>query len=334
MQDFTIGRLRGRYCVYWYGQDGKRVRYQLKARTRAESEAEARDVYLKESMRPGGYTVADLWAAYIKDRTGRPIATTMGYTGKAVLPFFGAMRPDQITTDDCRAYLAKRKAAGIKPGSVWTELGHLRISLTWAVKEKLIKEAPAIERPPAAPPKDRYLTRAEIDRLLAAECQPHIRLAILLMLSTAARVSAVLELTWDRVDLERGQIRLWVDTEGPRKGRATVPINAGLRAALVAAKEAALSEHVIEWAGGSVGSIQRGFESAVRNSGLKNVSPHVLRHTAAVHMVEAGVPFTEVAQYLGHTNPAMTFKVYGRYSPEHLRAAAEVLDFTKLRAVN
>jgi integrase len=333
MPDYLIGHLRGGRCVSWRTPDGKRVRHQLRARTPQEAEAEARDVYLRETRRPGGHTVADIWAAYIQDRTGRPIATTMGYTGKAILPFFGAMRPDQITTDDCRAYLAKRKAAGIKPGSVWTELGHLRISLTWAVKQKLIKEAPAIERPPAAPPKDRYLTRPEIDKLLAAECQPHIRLAILLMLSTAARVSAVLELTWDRVDLERGQIRLWVDAEGPRKGRATVPINAGLRAALIAAKEAGLSEYVVEWAGGRVGSIQKGFESAVKSAGLKGVSPHVLRHTAAVHMVEAGVPFPEVAQYLGHTNPAMTFKVYGRYSPEHLRTAAEVLDFTKLRAV-
>lgn len=72
-------------------------------------------------------------------------------------------------------------------------------------------------------------------RLIAADCEPHIRLAILLMLTTAARVGAVLDLTWDRVDMERGQINLRVDQEGPRKGRAVVPINGTLRAALTAA---------------------------------------------------------------------------------------------------
>jgi integrase len=333
MADITIGRLRGGFCVYWTGADGKRSRHQLKSRSRKEAEAEARDVYLREVARPGAFTVAEVWAAYVADRAGRPIATTMGYTGKAILPFFGAMRPDQITTEDCRAYLARRRAAGIKDGSVWTELGHLRISMTWAVKARLIKEAPPIERPHAAPPKERYLTRAEIDRLLAAPCQPHIRIAILLMLSTAARVSAILELTWDRVDMERGQIRLRADPTGPKKGRATVPINAGLRAALVVAKEAALSDHVVEWSGGPVGSIQRGFASAVKAAGLANVSPHVLRHSSAVHMVEAGIPIDEVAQYLGHSSPRVTFAVYGRYSPDHLRTAADVLDFTKIRAV-
>ncbi|BAQ67578.1 phage integrase family protein [Rhodovulum sulfidophilum] len=68
--------------------------------------------------------------------------------------------------------------------------------------------------------------------------------------STAARVTASLELTWDRADMARGQTDLRREATGPRKGRAVVPMNSRARAAPMAAKEAALSDRVIEWAGG------------------------------------------------------------------------------------
>lgn len=166
-----------------------------------------------------------------------------------------------------------------------------------------------------------------------ANCQPHIRLAILLMLTTAGRVGAILDLTWDRVDLHRGQINLRRDQLGPRKGRAIVPINATLRAALEASKEGRLSENVVEWAGGPVRSIRKGFARAVENAGLTGVTLHVLRHTAAVHMAEAGVPMAEISQYLGHSNVQITASVYARFSPQHLSKAAEALNFGEVRKV-
>jgi integrase len=42
-------------------------------------------------------------------------------------------------------------------------------------------------------------------------------------------------------------------------------------------------------------------------------------------MAQAGVPIEQIAQYLGHTNPAVTYRVYARYSPEHLRKASDAL---------
>lgn len=43
-------------------------------------------------------------------------------------------------------------------------------------------------------------------------------------------------------------------------------------------------------------------------------------------MAEAGVPMEEIAQYLGHTNPAITRSTYARFSPEFLRKAANALE--------
>ena len=333
--EYRIGRLNERLVVSWYDDTGKRHRHRLDSRTREEAKGEAIDLIRRETAGPGErLTVADLWAKYRAEKEGRRVAVAMFHEWKAVGPHFGHLRPDQVTTEASRAYVELRRKAGKHDGTIWTELGHLRSVFNWSAKHGLIARSVPVERPPKPAPKDRYLTRAEIDRLLEAEGAHHIKIAIHLMLATAGRVGAVLELTWDRVDFERGQINLRTDDTGPRKGRAVVPMNAGLRAALSHAKQLALTDYVVEWNGEPVRSIKTGFNAVVKAAGLEGVTPHDLRRTAAVHMVEAGVPMDEVAQFLGHSNSSITFRVYGRYSPSHLRTAADILDFTKLRVRN
>ena len=330
MPDYHLGRLKGRYVVSWW-EGGKRRRYRLDAATQADAKREAIDLIRGKRDAPSGSTVAELWEAYRAEKEGRRVATAMKHEWKAVGPHFGHLRPDQVTTKTCREYVAIRRKAGKHDGTIWTELGHLRTVFTWAQKQRLIEHAPPVERPQKPPPRDRWLTDAEVERLLDAPMAHHIRLAILMMLSTAARVGAVLELRWDRVDFERRQIDLRPVDIGPRKGRAVVPMNDGLRAALCAAREAAMTDYVIEWAGASVKSIKTGFNAAVDAAGLVDVSPHVLRHTAAVRLASSGVPMAKISQYLGHSNTQITERVYARFAPDHLRDEAALLDFTKLR---
>jgi integrase len=332
MQQYRIGRLNGRFVVTWNGPDGNRRRVRLVAATAREAEAEARQIVIEATLPKGGLTVSGIWDAYRADRGGRPIAESMLHTGKAVLPVLGHFRPDQITTQDCRDAITEWRSEGKHDGTIWTRMNHLRIVLGWARKQGLIDRAPYIERPQQPAPKDRYLTRAEAERLIAAADQPHIETAIYLMLGTCARVTAALELTWDRVDFERGIVNLRTG-EGQRKGRAIVPMNGMLRSALLNARAAALSDHVIEWGGRPVKSIKRGFSSAVELAGLSDVSPHVLRHTGAVHMAGAGVPMEKISQFLGHSNVATTARIYARYQPEHLHDAAAALEFGSLRVV-
>ncbi|MDO6523233.1 tyrosine-type recombinase/integrase [Shimia thalassica] len=332
MPDISIGRFRGGFCVYWR-QDGKRRRYQLEARTRAEAEPEALDVYRRETLteRRAKDLVKDIWAAYINDLGQRPTAKTMSYTGKAILPHFGEFRPDQITTDLCRAYTRSRIKARKTQGTVHTELGHLRSALRWAVKERIIDKAPTIERPAKPIPKERYLEKQEVAALIGAASAPHIALAIHLLFATAGRVGAILDLTWDRVDFERGVINLRLSDAKTRKGRAIVPMNNSVRAALQTARDAALSDYVIEYAGGPVKSIRKGFENALSRTSLDNVTLHTIRHSAAVAMVSNGIPIEKVGQYLGHSNLAITYQTYARYAPDHLSDAANVLDFAPFR---
>lgn len=332
MPDISIGRFRGGYCVYWR-EGGKRKRYQLEARTRAEAEPEAIDVYRRETLgqRRERSTVSDIWEAYREDLGEKPTAKTMGYTGKAVLEHFGSFRPDQISTALCRAYVVKREAADKSQGTIHTELGHLRSAMRFAVKERIIDRAPEIERPAKPTPKERCLEKEEVSALINSASSPHIALAIHLLFATAGRVGAILDLTWDRVDFQRGIVNLRLDDAKTRKGRAIVPMNSGIRAALQTAHDAALSDYVVEYAGGKVKNIRKGFETACRRAELEDVTLHTIRHSSAVAMVSNGVPLEKVAQYLGHSNVAITYQTYARFAPDHLQDAAEILDFVQIR---
>jgi len=172
------------------------------------------------------------------------------------------------------------------------------------------------------------LTRPEFEKLLSCAGASHIELFILLALTTAGRKEAILGLTWDRVDFERGIIRLG-NGERRVKGRATVPLHPDVVEKLVIAKRLALTDHVIEWAEKPVRSIRTGFARACERACLPDVTPHVLRHTAAVWMAEDGVSMAEIAQFLGHSDSRITERIYARFSPAHLRKASRSLSWRR-----
>ncbi|WP_442954465.1 tyrosine-type recombinase/integrase [Pararhodobacter sp.] len=320
-----MGRLKGRFVVIW-DEDGRRCRHRLAAHTQKDAEREARDLILRISAPAIGLTVDQIWSAYQIEMGQRRQAAKLAQTGRNVLPVLGHLAADQIRLEDCRGYIARRRSEGRKDATIRTELGCLRSAILWAQKAGLIQRAPRIELPQTTPPRDRYLDREEVAALMGAAVDPHIRLAMLLMLTTAGRIGALLELTWSRVDLDRRVIKLATNDIGPRKGRATVPINDTLLAALQAAREAARCEYVIEWGGRPVTSIKTGFNAAVKRAGIQHCTPHDLRRTAGRLMAEAGVPIEEIAQYLGHTNPNITRSTYSQFSPAYLRRAANALE--------
>lgn len=271
--------------------------------------------------------MADLWAGYVRDREGRAVLKTMDYTWGVLAPRFGLMTVDEITIPICRQHVKDRREKGISDGTIHTELGHLRTVLKWAETHRLIDRAPSIERPAKPEPKSDYLTRAQVSRLIEHAKVPHIKLAIRVLIGTGARVTAALELTWDRVDMHKKLIHLRNPFDKTRrKGRATVPINDSLFAALQEAKAGSLSPFVIEYAGVPVKSIKRGIKAAAASAKVGNVSPHVFRHSAAVWMAEAGVSMKEISDYLGHGDSRITERVYARHSPDNLRRAASALE--------
>jgi integrase len=328
MSDWWLTKLKGEYCITWHDPTvaGGRRRYRLGTTDKAEATRSAPARYA-QLTRPTGTTVKDIWDGYVADMAGRAVVATMRHTWKALETRFGGRDARGISVADCRAHTDARRASGIGDGTIHTELGHLRMVLLWAQRHRLLESAPPIERPAKPEPKDAYLTRDEVRAMLDAANAPHVRLAIMLMIGTGARNEAAMQLTWDRVDFARRMIQLRNPFDkSRRKGRATVPMNDTLYNALQQAKEAAETPFVIEWAGQPVKSIKRGLKAAGKAMGRPDVSPHMLRHSAAVWLAEDGHSMNEISQFLGHSNTSITFKTYARYSPTHLRKLAQSLE--------
>ena len=141
-------------------------------------------------------------------------------------------------------------------------------------------------------------------------------------------MGAILSLTWDRVDFERGLIHYQDPTVfRTKKGRATAPINALAGAALTQARKGTTTPFVIEWAGQRVRSVKKGLATAGERAGTPWVTAHVFRHSAACILAEAGVPMPEIAQLLGHKDSRMVETVYAKFSPAYLRKASATLEF-------
>lgn len=322
---WSLGRLKGQ-CVLVFWRDGKRQRHRLGTSDPREAERRAPSIFA-ELTRPKGTKVADLWNGYVADMTGRAVVGTMTHTWKALRDRFGTMSAEAITIADCRAHTEARRKAGIKDGTIHTELGHLRMVLLWAGKRRIIDRAPDIERPTKPQSVEKHLTARQVIALAEAAKAPHIALFVHLAYGTAGRSAALLGLTWDRVHFEHENIDLRdPGMKSPHKGRAVVPMTRTIKTRLLEAKRGAMSPFVIEWAGRQVGSVKKGLASAARDAGLPKVSPHVLRHSSAVRMAESGEPMEEIASYLGHRDVNVTRQVYARFSTNHLRRAAAALE--------
>lgn len=329
MSDFRLVLYRGKFTAEWY-EDGRRLRRSLGTADRQEG-ARLLDRFKRDyavAQRPARITCVYAWDEYRKTLGDRPAGITMGYERKAVCDgYFGEIFADDVTEEDCSAYTAQRRAQGKQDGTIWTELGHLRSALKWAAKKGMINKAPDITRPERPPPRDKRLTRLQAKKFLASCDLPHVRLFVILAMTTGARMRAILDLKWDRIDFEGGIVQLHnPDRERTNKTRATVPMNKTLRTALVEAQEGATNDYVVSWGGGKVGSIKKALKGAGERCGLSWVTAHVFRHSAASWMAETGTPMAEIAQFLGHSDSRLTERIYARFSPTFLGKAAAALE--------
>lgn len=318
---YRLGKHRGKFSLIYSDPERGRVRIATGTDDRGRAEAIARDIWRKIHAPPSD-RIADIWDAYVTDRkqvVGRK--DRFASLWKALSPHFGQRLGTAVSREDCRAYVRARRRAGMSDSTIKTELEFLRAALRF----KYGKDAPKVELPPAAKPRDRYLTREDLRTLLEHIEAPHVRLFVILAVTTGARMSALLELTWNRVDLRRGTADLNpAGRDITNKRRTIVPLNSLALEALKPHSEGNLTNHVIEYGGKPVKSIKKAIRSAGERSGIP-VSPHVFRHTAGVWMAEADVPMQKIAQYLGHTSTRVTEATYARYSPKYMADASAVL---------
>lgn len=280
-------------------------------------------------------TVRKVLSAYRADRA--PVVVCLSRIDRiaTLLEPLADLHTDELTPDRIAEYVEERTLR-VKPQTVRRELACLRAALRYAWRMGMLDRVPPIQMPARGPRRERVLSAAEIRALLtAASAQPRCLAFLRLLIATCGRLSAVCELTWPQVDLERGVIDLRSRSAmaGRMKNRAVVPISKDLVTYLRAYRN-----HVDPPRRGRrlkpnltvVGAFRTTaagwLRQAAKEAGVAGATPHVIRHSVATQMLREGVPLAHVSKMLGHASVAITADIYGHLQPEDLRGAADVLD--------
>jgi integrase len=270
-----------------------------------------------------------------KRREGKAVmASNIGYA--RLRERFGGRRAGEIASDDVDRW-RRDLAETMAPATVNLHLCLLRAILRHAVRTRRLK---ASELPQIAALKTnnklvRYLTGDEERRLLEA-LPERLRLLVVVAIHTGMRKGELLNLTWDDIDFVSGTITV---REGKSGEGRRLPMSATARRALLALREPQQQsmralilsgDGASAWVfsaprGGFLMNLNRDWYRALKRAELRDFRFHDLRHTFASRLVMAGVDLYRVQTLMGHKMPAMTLR-YAHLSPQHLRAAVELLD--------
>jgi len=217
--------------------------------------------------------------------------------------------------------------------SVYLEIAALRAFYKFAGNEKLlplnIAENLSLPRRWKRLPK--ALSDAEIDTLLKAETPPTPQSlcddAILeLAYASGLRLSELKNLRLEQLHLEAG----FINVIGKGNKERIVPVGRTAVEALNRYLEGGRPRLVTPKSPGNVFLSQRGtpfaavtlwlhIKDRVRRSGIeRNVTPHMLRHSFATHLLEHGADLRVIQELLGHANIATT-EIYTHVAGSRLR---------------
>lgn len=290
----------------------------------------------------------------------------IAYTIEALIPFWGRRRVADIREGTCRAYGEHRQVSDGTLRRELTTLraainhdykqGRLTATAPVWLPPKPDGKDRWLTRSEAA----RLLWAAS----RMEKARSYLPLFILLGLYTGARKETILSLRWPQVDFKRCLIDLNPrDRQRTVKGRPIIPIPRRLMTFLRLARKYGTDlgpvvsiPRVITNEHGRkqtvrlpIKDIKKSFHEAACRASLvthwekskkkttkdKNVSwvypvtdvtPHILRHTAASWMVQRGVSFAKVARYLGHSDSRTTEQVYAHHAPDYLEDARAAFD--------
>lgn len=248
----------------------------------------------------------------------------------------GSIDVDRVERIHIVRYFQSLRAAGISARSVARALAAIRGLFRFLVTERHLKADPTenLENPKLWSTLPKSILPQEVDALLAApdRTTPEgLRDAAMLELlyATGLRVSELIRVRIDEVVMDAGFLR----TIGKGSKERIVPFGDAAKAAIVAYVEKGRA-HFDRYADPHLFLSQRGRPMTrqsfwmkivryAREAGIRaHISPHVLRHSFATHLLENGADLRSVQMMLGHADISTT-QIYTHVSRARLQKLYE-----------
>jgi integrase/recombinase XerD len=242
--------------------------------------------------------------------------------------------PAAADHDTLSAYLRALSAQGLAARSAARKLSCLRQFHRFLLREAVRTDDPTdlLDSPRLDKPLPKFLSEAEIAALLgAAPTLPGLRgqvaaAALEILYSTGLRISEMLGLK--RIALATAGDVLFIRGKGGRE--RIVPLSAPARNAAMSLRAAsAASLWLFPGRNPRAALTRHGFDKILHDVALEagldptGLSPHVLRHSFASHMLAHGADLRSLQLLLGHADIATT-QIYTHVLPEKLRRVVEL----------
>ena len=280
----------------------------------------------------------DAYVSYLRDVRRMSPNTVENYARDlASLAAFAERREiavDQLQRRDLEAFVRSLMSSGLSPRSVARTVACVRGFFRFVALERADQKSPAedLRAPRAWPSLPKFLDLEEVDRLLA---QPDVsterglrdKALIEMLYASGMRVSELLGLRPGDLNLDEG----YLTCTGKGDKQRIVPIGQQasdwVKRYLRDGRPHLLHTRTSPWLfvnardGGPLSRV--GFWKVLKVYGIKagitrEISPHVLRHSFATHLLERGADLRAIQVMLGHADLSTT-QIYTHVLEARLR---------------
>lgn len=242
---------------------------------------------------------------------------------------------ESCTKKDILAYISSIN--GLEVSTVNRHISSLKSFFNYLVDESIIKVSPMEEVSSLKSPKKlpKYLSISEVNKLLNiplnSEFDYRNKAMLELMYATGLRVSELVSIEYSNIDFENSIIRI----NGKGKKERIIPLGevasyylkvylSDYRSKLL--KRNTYNQVFLNNHGKPI--TRQGFNYILENirelTGIeKEITPHVLRHSFATHLLEGGADIRSIQEMLGHENISTT-NIYTEVVNDVLRSNYEM----------
>jgi len=224
-----------------------------------------------------------------------------------------------------------QKLHTIQPTTLNMYLRSLKAAFNKAVDWEILQRNPfrKVQQCPVPQRAPQFLTLDQFRSLIQTIKEPWLLQAIHLGVFTGMRRSEIANLQWKHIDFAREMIIVESDANFQTKTgkRRILPMNSLVNQLLHSMYTQRTGNYVIMLGGKPVRTIwiSRRFKQYIQKMDIdKSLHFHILRHTFASWLVQAGVPIYEVQALMGHSTIRVT-QIYSHLIPKQLRTSVEMI---------